>query len=201
MIVAVTDRKACEGSFLQQIERICDIGIDMLILREKDMEPEDYQRLAISCKDICKAHNVLFCVNSFIGVSKEIKADLVQIPMGALKEGIPCGMGYGVSVHTIDEVYAVNGSNASFVIFGNVFETDSKPGLIGKGLDMLGEVCNASKVPVLAIGGIDSKNCRSVMGTGASGICARGLFMRGDLSEAIDLIGSIKSELKGFKPI
>ena len=52
-IVAVTNRKLCEGDFLKQIEKVASENVAAIILREKDLQEEEYGKLAESVIAIC----------------------------------------------------------------------------------------------------------------------------------------------------
>ena len=41
-IIAVSNRKLCNRPFLEQIERVCKIHPEAVILREKDLTEEEY---------------------------------------------------------------------------------------------------------------------------------------------------------------
>jgi len=59
-----------------------------------------------------------------------------------------------------------------------VFTSAGKPaGHRVAGLDALRAACAKSRVPVLAIGGIDETNVQAVADAGAAGIAAAGIFM------------------------
>ena len=45
-IIAVSNRKLCERPFTEQIERVCQIKPEAIILREKDLSEEEYIILA-----------------------------------------------------------------------------------------------------------------------------------------------------------
>ena len=45
-IIAVSNRKLCNRPFLEQIERVCKIHPEAVILREKDLTEEEYGTLA-----------------------------------------------------------------------------------------------------------------------------------------------------------
>ena len=76
----------------------------------------------------------------------------------------------GCSVHSLDEVQTAQELGADYVIFGHVFPTQSKQGLVPKGLKQLELVAHHGSIPVLAIGGIKPTNVREVIETGAQGI-------------------------------
>lgn len=76
----------------------------------------------------------------------------------------------GCSVQSAEEaIYACN-QGADYLIFGHVFETQSKPDLKPKGLAELRNVVQQVPIPVLAIGGLTPENTPEVMKTGAGGI-------------------------------
>jgi thiamine-phosphate diphosphorylase len=79
----------------------------------------------------------------------------------------------GKSCHSIEEAIQAESDGVDYIIFGPVFET---PGKNAVGLDALRLVTLAVKVPVLAIGGITSKNIPSVLEAGAAGIAAIRMF-------------------------
>ncbi|WP_017380705.1 thiazole tautomerase TenI [Paenisporosarcina sp. TG-14] len=76
----------------------------------------------------------------------------------------------GCSVHSIDEGLTAQELGADYVIFGHIFPTQSKPGLVSKGLNQLELVAHHVLIPVLAIGGIKPTNIRGVIDAGAQGI-------------------------------
>ena len=45
-VLCVTNRHLAAGDFLKQIEKAAAARVDGIILREKDMEEKEYQRLA-----------------------------------------------------------------------------------------------------------------------------------------------------------
>ena len=169
-IVAVTDRRICTVPFLEQIEAVAASGIDMLVLREKDLNEDDYERLALSVRDICSRYGVRFCVNTFADVAVRIGADLLWLPFPVFMEG-GSPMATGVSVHSQEEAVQAWRRGASFLIYGNVFETSCKPGKPACGADALHLIAESVPIPIYGIGGIYAGNVRDLRNTGAAGIC------------------------------
>ena len=60
----------------------------------------------------------------------------------------------GTSIHSVEEVKEAVRLGADYLFAGNIYETDCKKGLPGRGLDFLRQVCMESSVPVYAIGGV-----------------------------------------------
>jgi thiamine-phosphate pyrophosphorylase len=80
----------------------------------------------------------------------------------------------GVSTHSRDEARAASAAGADFVVFGPVFETESKRGYgPPQGLDKLAAVTRElGEFPVVAIGGITLENAGECFRAGASGVAA-----------------------------
>ncbi len=64
------------------------------------------------------------------------------------------------------------------MILGNIFETDCKKGLKGKGLEFLEEAVLSTTVPVYGIGGITKENLTALLERGAAGGCMMSGFMK-----------------------
>ena len=92
----------------------------------------------------------------------------------------------GRSVHLPAEAVAVaQEGGCDYLIFGTVFESRNKPpGHPVAGLDVLREVCRATVLPVIAVGGISIENAADVVAAGAKGIAGINLF-RGSISSTV----------------
>src|SRR5262249_3685996 len=84
----------------------------------------------------------------------------------------------GASTHSLAEAKAAREGGADFVLFGPVFETESKKGFgPPQGLTKLKEVSSElGTFPVLAIGGVTVENSIQCFRAGASGVAAIRLF-------------------------
>lgn len=76
----------------------------------------------------------------------------------------------GCSIHTKEEAMAAEKKGANFCIFGHIHSTKSKPGIAPRGIQSLKEIVNTTKLPVIAIGGIQPQNTVDVIEAGAAGI-------------------------------
>jgi thiamine-phosphate pyrophosphorylase len=88
----------------------------------------------------------------------------------------------GVSTHSLAEAREAQAKGADFVLFGPVFETESKRAYgVPQGVDRLGEVVlQVGPMPVIAIGGISVDNARKCLEVGAAGVAAISLFQNPD---------------------
>lgn len=190
-IYIVTNRKLIrEGSIYDVIERCAKMGADGVILREKDLDYEELKDIALGVRNITQKYNIPLIVNGNIDVAMDIKADGFHSSFQAFKN-IAEKMGlekriqsgqrkfiYGVSIHKHEEALEAEKLGADYLIAGNIFETDCKPGLEGKGIDFLSKICSSANIPVIAIGGININNIENVLAIGAFGVAVMSYAMK-----------------------
>ena len=180
-ILCVTNRKLCREDFLTRIERITACHPAGIILREKDMNPEDYTELATAVMEICKQHGVRCILHSFPDVAISLQADAIHLPLHLLRELSHEQKAHfrvlGASCHSVEDALDAQALGCTYITAGHVFETDCKKGLPARGLDFLRNVCAAVDIPVYGIGGIDADNIALVRDAGASGACLMSSLM------------------------
>lgn len=183
-IICVTNRKLVSGDFLARIREIVstDQSLHSLILREKDLSTADYEELAVPILALCKKAGVPCIFNSQPKLAVKLGADGAHLSIHAakemdaeLKKQLPL---FGVSTHSLEEAKEAESLGASYIFFGNVFETDCKKGLAGKGVEALMEICENVKLPVYAIGGINVENMQKCIEAGAAGVCMMSGLMK-----------------------
>ena len=183
----LTERGDCSG-LIRQLGKVLQdkkLRPDMVILREKDLNREEYAHLAAEVLALCRVADIPCYFNSYGDLAKELCADGVQFAFSTYMETpvdnfLP-GEQIGVSVHSTEEAVSAAERGADFLIFGHIFETDCKKGLPGRGLEALAEVCRktaaVSDIPVYAIGGINENNASCCITAGASGVCMMSSYM------------------------
>ncbi|MCL1919109.1 MAG: thiamine phosphate synthase [Peptococcaceae bacterium] len=194
MLIAVTNRHLCRGDFLAHIESIARGRPDAIILREKDLPEGEYQKLARSCVGMCKNYDVQLIVHSFIKVAFDLRAPRLHLSMRDFMaycdldgehDSQSQSICIGVSIHSVEEAVLAERCGAAYVVAGHIFATDSKKGIVPKGLGFLGDVCGAVAIPVWAIGGITPENASCVMEKGAGGICVMSALMEAEQPEGV----------------
>jgi len=183
-IICVTNRSLCGGDFLAQTEKIAAAHPKAIILREKDLSPEEYTELAGKVMDICKRQDTLCILHSFTEAALELGADAIHLPLHKLLE-LPEDIRkrfrlIGASCHSVSDALQAQQAGASYITAGHVFATDCKKGLPPRGLDFLRDVCGAVSIPVYAIGGISPQNMKDTLACGAAGGCIMSGLMKCD---------------------
>lgn len=115
------------------------------------------------------------------------------IPGSHAKKLLATGRMMGMSVHSLEEALHAERQQAEFVLFGNVYETESHPGKPGEGIDALARVVQNISIPVIAIGGITAERVDDVLSAGAFGVAVIRAISRADDPEAA--AGAIRERL------
>ena len=81
------------------------------------------------------------------------------------------------AIHSREDGRKARDEGADFAVFGHVYESESKPGAAGRGLDALRDVCSAAgKLPIFALGGLTPERIAEVLGAGAYGVATKSAF-------------------------
>ena len=191
-ILCVTNRKLCREDFLARVERIAASHPAGIILREKDMNPEEYKKLATAVVEICEKHGVKCILHSFTDVAISLHTDAIHLPLHLLrvmtKEQKTQFTDLGASCHSVEDALEAQALGCTYITAGHVFETDCKKGLPGRGLEFLRRVSAAVDIPVYGIGGIDADNIVLVRNAGANGACLMSSLMKSE-----DVAGLLKA--------
>jgi thiamine-phosphate pyrophosphorylase len=194
MICLVTDRRrlspgdavgAQRECLVAQVRHAVDAGVDLVQVRESDLEAGALASLVSQLLAIAKGTPTRIVVNDRIDVALASGADGVHlrgdsIPVSAARQLAPAGFLIGRSVHRVEE--AIAAADADYLIAGTVFPSASKAaGAPLLGIEGLKAVVRSVERPVLAIGGIGDDRLGAVASAGAAGIAAIGWFMaKGD---------------------
>jgi thiamine-phosphate pyrophosphorylase len=182
MICLVTDRRRLAGGDLAaQVRDAVDLGIDLIHVRERDLEAAALAALVTRLLLITAGTPTRLVVNDRIDVALACGADGVQlrgdsIPVAEARRLAPAGFLIGRSVHGVDQ--AIAAADADYLVAGTVFPSASKAAetpLLG--LDGLRAIVRAVDRPVMAIGGISAGRIDAVADAGAAGFAAIGLFL------------------------
>jgi thiamine-phosphate pyrophosphorylase len=189
----VTDRHATGGRPLVDVVAAAVAGAGAAAkhlavqLREKDLGGRALLALARELLTITRPAGARLFLNGRVDVAAAAGVDGVHLGGGSLSiadvRAIAPSLSVAVSTHDAGQLRGAAG--ADFVVFGPVFDTPSKRGLVAAtGTPALSQAC-AGPVPVLALGGIDETNARECLRAGAAGVaCIRAVMGAADPSAA-----------------
>jgi thiamine-phosphate pyrophosphorylase len=187
----VTDRHRVTGAgasvddarrlLLAQLEGAVEGGVDLIQVRERDLDAANLAALVRDVVLLARGTRTRVVVNDRLDVALACGAGGVHlrgesIPALHARRIAPPGFLIGRSVHAVDEVPAAEGCD--YLIAGTVFPSRSKErGAPLLGLDGLHAIVRASRVPVLAIGGVTPDRFEEIAAAGAAGVAGIGLFL------------------------
>ena len=155
-------------------------GIQLIQLRERDLEGRALFELAGQVLGAVRGTGARVLINDRLDVALAAGAHGVHLRAGSFRASrvrmvVPAGFLIGQSVHSAEEAPAL-GDGADYLLFGNVFETGSKPGKPGSGVEALAQVSRATALPVLAVGGVTLERVPQLLAAGAAGFAGISLF-------------------------
>nr|GEU80943.1 thiamine biosynthetic bifunctional enzyme TH1, chloroplastic isoform X1 [Tanacetum cinerariifolium] len=173
-LYAVTDsgmNKRWGRSITDAVKAAIEGGATIVQIREKDAETGEFLEAAKACLEICRAHSVPLLINDRVDIALACDADGVHVgqsdmPVKTVRSLLGPTKIIGVSCKTPEHALKAWEDGADYIGSGGVFPTNTKANNRTIGLDGLKEVCLASKLPVVAIGGINLSNAKSVMELG-----------------------------------
>ncbi len=152
-------------------------GASVVQLREKSLDPAALKSLAVRLLEICRAGGTTFIINDDPVLTAEIGADGVHLgpedpsPTAARTIlGSRALIGWSVK-GSVEMARQAAGLGVDYVAAGSIFPTGTKAGAIVVGTGMIGQVRDAARLPVVAIGGITLANVSSVIAAGADLAC------------------------------
>lgn len=186
------------GPLADLIPQLVFAGVDLVQLREKEMGDDAIRRAAQPIAAACKKAGVPFILNDRPDLAVELGADGVHVgqddpPVAAARR--TAGGIVGLSTHTREQIVAAEPVRPDYIAVGPVYETPTKPGRPGVGLELVSFAAQHAALPWFAIGGIDIDNIGDVVAAGAT----RVVVVRA-ITEAVDPIAAaaaLKAALPG----
>jgi thiamine-phosphate diphosphorylase len=183
--ICITNRHLAGKNFLERIKEVLEYGIDILILREKDMSEREYESLAKEVIELCRSYGVVCMLHTFIEIASRINHPYIHLRFEDFLNLSTDEKNFfrkiGVSVHSVDEAVICDQKGASYITASHIFETSCKAGIIPRGLVYLKDTVNSVSIPVYALGGITPYNMDKCIENGAAGVCMMSYYMNGDL--------------------
>ena len=185
-----------ENLALEYAREILECGVKFFQFRSKKAVKNE--KLASEILNLCEKFGAKFIVNDDVKFAKKIGANAVHL--GKDDEGIKeafeiLGKDAYVGVSCYNDIsLALNAAKngASYVAFGSVFTSPTKPNASKCGLEIVKEAKQILNLPVCAIGGINETNIGSLS------------LAKPDLIAVISAIykdGNIKENIKNLQNI
>ncbi len=201
LLYAVTDRSWLHGRTLyEQVEEALQGGATFVQLREKELDEEAFLKEALEIKELCRQYQVPFVIDDDVELARKVDADGVHVGQNDMEaDNVRTLLGedkiLGVSAQTVEQAILAEQRGADYLGVGAVFHTDSKADAQAVSYDTLKAICQAVKIPVVAIGGIGRENVQELKGSGICGIAViSAIFGAANIREATAELKSLTEE-------
>ncbi|MGD9613206.1 MAG: thiamine phosphate synthase [Kiritimatiellia bacterium] len=183
----VTDRSLARGRTTGEIVRAAMAGgVTCVQVREKDCGPREFIEEARAVRAALRGTGVPLIVNDRVDVALAVGADGVHLGQrdmaiaDARRLGPP-GWIIGVSAECVEDAVRAEAEGADYIGVSPVFATPTKADHAAPlGLEGLRAVRAATKLPLVAIGGIQAGNAREVIRAGADGLAVVSAIVAAD---------------------
>ena len=183
---------------LPLVEAAVAARVPLFQIREKTLSARVLYEITERAIEITRCSDTRLLVNDRSDIARAAGGDGVHLTSKSLRAEVVrkiYGPQFliGVSTHSLDEARAAWTGGADFIVFGPVFETESKREFgEPQGLNRLEEVTSELRgFPVVAIGGITLDNARVCFEAGASGVAA--IRLLNDPKRMASIVGAIRS--------
>ncbi|HET8813963.1 MAG TPA: thiamine phosphate synthase [Solirubrobacterales bacterium] len=150
-------------------------GADIVQLREKELGRAEIERAAGTFRRIADIYSALFIVNDDPELADICDADGVHVgrhdEVEAARELLGPDAIVGLSTHSEREIEDAAALQVDYIAVGPIWETPTKPGRPGVGLELISHAAEHASHPFFAIGGIDPGNAGQVVEAGAERLC------------------------------
>jgi thiamine-phosphate pyrophosphorylase len=202
-LLLVTDRRQARRPLPEIVGAALGAGCRWISLREKDLPEDEQVPLARMLLPMTRRHGARLSIHGGAALAKLAGVDGVHLPSDADTAAARAELGrqklIGVSIHTVTQAEAIDPAVVDYALAGPAFETVSKPGYGPEiGRKGLAEMARAARVPLLAIGGINTVRVAEVIAAGCAGVAVMGGVMRA-ADPGIE-VGALVATLQGVYP-
>lgn len=206
VVCMITDRRrlgqGAEDALVRRAAAAARAGVHLIQVRERDMADGELLALVARIVAATRGTRTRVLVNDRFDIAVAAVAHGVHlrgdsVDATRVRAVTPPGFLIGRSVHSREEITRVAGEGGlDYLLFGTVFETASKPGHQGAGVEGLAAAVKAAgSLPVLAVGGMTTGSARRLPATGCAGFAAIGQFS--DVDER-DLAAAVTASLAAW---
>ena len=150
-------------------------GADIVQLRDKDLDDEELVDAARGFRAAADAADALFLINDRPDLAEACDADGVHVGQEDIAPSdaravLPTDALLGLSTHSREQIEDAQerGDEApDYISVGPIWETPTKQGRPGVGLELIDTAARIARLPWFAIGGIDPGNVGEVVAAGA----------------------------------
>ena len=171
----VISQDACGSrDFLEVAKQAILGGVDIIQLREKKLQEEEFLYRAQALHKITQLHKIPLVINDNLNVALEVGAEGVHVglndmPPVQVRKKWKGMMGW--SIEYLDQLTSPEIHAVDYIAASPVFSTPTKEDTVTEwGIEGIKKIKSLSKLPLVAIGGVNIKNARKILDAGADSL-------------------------------
>jgi thiamine-phosphate diphosphorylase len=174
-VIVIPDPRFAAGATIESLAAAALAGgAAALQLRAKGLPRPDITALGRRLAAACRARGALFFVNDDAAAALACGADGVHVGPGDSAPALARRLLgeralVGVSVYTDEDLERAEAARADYVAVGAVYPTRTKA-IAVVGLDGVRRLRAKTRLPIIAIGGVDAANAAAAIAAGADGV-------------------------------
>ncbi len=178
-LYVIVDPEATKGRDVVDVAAAALRGSTSVIqLRDKLRDKGEVLQVARAIKALCDEHDALFIMNddadiAYLSEAHGLHVGQTDLPVAEARRVLSPEQIIGRSNNGVEESLESEAQGADYVAVGAIYATMTmgKSGRTALGPDMIEQVKDAVRAPVIAIGGINAANIADVARAGADCIC------------------------------
>jgi thiamine-phosphate diphosphorylase len=200
-LYAITDHSLLGDNLITAVTAAIEGGARIIQYRDKSQDHARRLLEATALRQLCQQHNLPLLINDDIELALAVGADGVHLgqqdgDIDEAKERLGEQAIIGITCHNrIDLAEQAALKGASYLAFGAMFPSASKPQAQHCSLDVMALAKQRFNLPLVAIGGISVDNIAPVIAAGASA-CA----VIANLWQSVDVCQQARNLSKEFSP-
>jgi thiamine-phosphate pyrophosphorylase len=174
-LYALITQSLCKKDPIDTVKMIRDAGADIIQLREKNMEDNEFVEWARKVKEELVDSNVKLIINDKIHIAQLIDAAGVHLGQGDLnikdaKKLLKPWQWVGRSTSALEAAKKAEDEGHTYIGVGPLFPTDTKKHRGAVGLNYINEVNDNIEIPYVSIGAINRDSIDKVITHNPKGI-------------------------------
>ena len=175
-LYAITPDMADSNSLLQKTQLAIEGGAFMVQYRSKIQDRDVKMQQCAAILRLCREYKIPCIVNDDVDMCRVLEADGVHLGkkddnIAEVRRILGEDAIIGSSCYDqLNRAKLAQKEGASYVAFGAMFETSTKPNAPRATLELLREAKSQIQIPIVAIGGITMNNAHDVIETGIDAI-------------------------------
>jgi len=189
-----------DEDFLEIVAQACEGGVTLVQLREKEKSGLEYLNLAKKVKQITDQYNIPLIIDDRVDIAMAIDAAGVHvgqsdIPVCTARKLLGENKIIGATTKTIAQAKKAAEEGADYLGVGAIYPTTTKVITAITEVSTLNEIATHVKLPIVAIGGLNSTNIDVLYNSSAAGIAVVSAIMKSQ--DPCSMVKLLKKQVLG----